>query len=87
MSWKIDIKKVTTQKTGMVTVEGTAYGEGRDAKVEFSGKYNAKDSKWESFSSKTIDPTSIKSTPSKELTDVVEEIAKETHNMVHEKEW
>lgn len=87
MSWKVDIKKVTTNKNGKISVEGTAYGEGRDAKVEFNGKYNAKDGEWESFSSKTVDPNAIRSTPTHELSDIVREIAKQTYELVHEREW
>lgn len=84
---KIDIKKVTTNKNGIITVEGTAYGEGKDAKVDFSGKFNAKDNEWESFSSKTVDPSSIRSTPTHELSDVVKDIAKRVYELVHENEW
>jgi len=87
MSWKIEIKKVTSTAKGSVTVDGTAYGEGKDAKVDFNGKYNAKDQEWESFSSKTADPSIIKSTPSSELSDVVKDIAAQVYELAHEKEW
>lgn len=87
MSWQIEISKVTSVKKGSVTVDGTAYGEGADAKVAFSGKYNAKDKEWEHFSSKTVNPEVIKNTPAKALEDVVREIADEVHSLVHEKEW
>lgn len=84
LSWIVQVEKITVQENGKVVVDGTAYGNGREDKIRFSGQYKVTDGEWEAFSMKATNPRATKHSPLNELTDVIEELAQKAYELIQD---